>query len=261
MPDARIYAAPGEAGSRQLVRYPGSKAADGVYHRIIGLMPPHEVYVEAFVGSGAILRRKRPARSSIVIDVDADVAAFWRRQDLTSTTVVHGDALRVLLDYPWTGRELVYADPPYVMAARRSSLPLYRHEMTDAQHRDLLTILKCLPCPVLLSGYRNDIYDDALGAWRRLDFLAATHAGPALESVWFNFELQALHDWRYLGANFRERERIKRKQARWRRRLSSMPAMERAAMLESLLELASPGAARGTPSPPPASLETRELPV
>lgn len=232
-----------------LARYPGNKSADGVYHRIIGLMPPHDVYVEAFAGSGAIFRNKKPAARSVLIDMDADVAGYWRRQELANVTVVHGDALRVLMDYPWTGRELVYADPPYVRAVRRSQLPIYRHEMTDAQHADLLTVLKCLPCPVLLSGYRCDLYDAALASWQRFDFLASTHAGPALESVWLNYPLQALHDWRYLGRNFRERERIKRKQTRWRKRLASMPHLERAAMLDTLLELASSEPASGTASP------------
>lgn len=47
--------------------YPGAKAAPGVYQAIINEIPPHRVYVEAFVGGGAILLRKRPAEASIVI--------------------------------------------------------------------------------------------------------------------------------------------------------------------------------------------------
>src|SRR6266568_2754391 len=157
-------------------------------------MPPHEVYIEAFVGSGAIFRNKKPAKASIVIDIDADVACYWRAHRPTSTTVICGDARSLLRDRTYTGRELVYCDPPYPRSTRRWQFPLYRHEMTDRQHR----------------------------------------------------ELQALHDWRYLGNGFRERERIKRKQSRWRRQLSSMPAMERLAMLDLLLELATPGTARGS---------------
>ena len=53
--------------------YPGGKDAEGVYQRIINLMPPHRVYIEPFVGGGAILRRKRPAESSTVIDQDEGV--------------------------------------------------------------------------------------------------------------------------------------------------------------------------------------------
>jgi len=219
-------------------------------------MPPHELYIEAFVGSGAIFRNKRPAKASIVIDIDADVARYWRQHRPTSTTVICGDARSLLRDRTYTGRELVYCDPPYPRSTRRWQFPLYRHEMTDKQHRELLATLKTLPCSVMISGYRCALYDRALAAWHRIDYLAPIHRPPhfAVESLWFNYELQALHDWRYLGNGFRERERIKRKQSRWRRRLSSMPAMERLAMLDLLLELATSEAA----SPPgrPESSET-----
>ncbi len=39
----------------------------------------------------------------------------------------------------------------------------------------------------------------------------------------------ALHDYRYLGEDFRERERIKRKKQRWVNRLQTMPVLERQA--------------------------------
>ncbi len=50
--------------------YPGGKNAPGVYQSIINLMPPHEVYIEPFLGSGAILRLKRPAAVSLGVDLD-----------------------------------------------------------------------------------------------------------------------------------------------------------------------------------------------
>jgi len=54
----------------------------------------------------------------------------------------------------------------------------------------------------------------------------------------------ALHDHRYLGDDFRERERIKRKKQRWVRRLHSMPILERRALLSAIEE-----AWPGIPSP------------
>lgn len=46
-----------------------------------------------------------------------------------------------------------------------------------------------------------------------------------------------LHDYRYLGRDFRERERIKRKKQRWKQKLSTMPALERYAILSELADL------------------------
>lgn len=89
--------------------------------------------------------------------------------------------------------------------------------------------------------------NDALRGWYRTDFPRLDRGGTwALESLWLNFDPPArLHDFSYLGGNFRERERIKRKRARWRARLEQLPASERLAMLQVLLELASPEAASG----------------
>jgi hypothetical protein len=44
----------------------------------------------------------------------------------------------------------------------------------------------------------------------------------------------ALHDYRYLGDNFRERERIKRKANRWVAKLQNMPVLERQALLSAI---------------------------
>jgi DNA adenine methylase len=53
------------------MKYDGGKNGSGVYQRLICMMPPHELYVEAFAGSAAILRRKRPADKSIAYELNA----------------------------------------------------------------------------------------------------------------------------------------------------------------------------------------------
>ena len=60
------------------------------------------------------------------------------------------------------------------------------------------------------------------------------------EWLWMNFPSPfELHDYRYLGENFRERERIKRKKERWVSRLSRMDALERHALISAVGELRS----------------------
>ena len=53
--------------------YLGAKSASGAYQAVIGSMPPHEVYIEAFAGSSAVLRAKPGCERSIAIDVDRRV--------------------------------------------------------------------------------------------------------------------------------------------------------------------------------------------
>src|SRR4030095_15441759 len=58
--------------------YPGGKGGAGVYQTIINGMPRHEVYVEPFLGGGAVMAAKRPACLNIGVDLDAEVIAQAR---------------------------------------------------------------------------------------------------------------------------------------------------------------------------------------
>lgn len=231
--------------------YPGGKNGDGTYQKIINLMPPHHLYVEAFLGSGAILRFKRPAMASIGIDSDAYVLDHFQG-DVPGLTLLNTDAISWLARTAFSDDTLIYLDPPYVMSSRSQQRAYYRHEFTDEQHRDLLAVITGLPCMVVLSGYYSDMYAEALSGWRTFTFQVGTRGGrTATEWVWMNYpEPMELHDYRYLGGTFRERERIKRKRNRWKARLERMKPQERHAILWAIDELrsgASPSVPVGAP--------------
>ena len=223
--------------------YPGGKGGAGVYQTIINQQPPHDTYIEAFLGGGAVLRAKRPAALNIGLDRSQAVIDAWHLA-LSSDPAMQktlrielGCAIEFLSAYRWTGRELVYIDPPYVRSARRSSRDLYDFEMTDDEHRRLLQLCRDLPCSVQISGYPSDLYAEMLADWRLIRFQAQTRSGtPAEECLWMNYAAPvALHDYRHLGASFRERERIKRKATRWAAGLARLPALERQAVLSAML--------------------------
>lgn len=102
-------------------------------------------------------------------------------------------ALDVLADWAVDGA-VVYADPPYPMAAGvgRDGAGVargryYRHEMTDGEHLALIDALDVHPGPVLLSGYRCPLYDDRLGGWVRVDRSVRAYRGAArVETLWLN---------------------------------------------------------------------------
>jgi hypothetical protein len=250
------------------VGYPGGKAGAGVYQTIINLMPPHEVYIEPFLGGGAVMRLKRPARRNIGVDlVDSarlampyplaargDGSSFHvpgclARNDgpratlktaMSAETGGNGDRRSTIAENgerrrrESAGRELVYCDPPYLHCTRSGRFR-YEFEMSDVDHRRLLRVVMALPCRVMISGYRSEMYMRTLGGWNLETFQAMTRGGPAEECLWFNFERPVeLHDYRYLGRDFRERERIKRKKQRWMQRLVRMPRLERCAMLAAV---------------------------
>jgi DNA adenine methylase len=103
-----------------------------------------------------------------------DVPAWWSRclgllprvsDRLRGVQIIEGDALEwlPLLDGPGT---LAYCDPPYPWESRTAFRP-YRHEMGDADHRELLRILDAMAGMVALSGYPCSLYDGPLAGWQR----------------------------------------------------------------------------------------------
>ena len=270
------------------MKYPGGKNNEGTFQWLINHMPPHVTYIEGFLGSGAIMRLKKPAQCSIGIDSDSHVVEQFRQstgvlarksngsiddvnifcddtisylqsnaQEFDHQTLIYLDALvreiesaykllrhrltvsnRSASEYLKRLRKDVplYLDPPYLMSTRRSKEKLYKHELTDEQHVELLHAIKSLKCMVMISGYISELYATELAKWRTDSLRVITRGGkPAIEYLWLNFPPPIeLHDYRYLGANFREREKIKRQKQRWIARLRRMPDLQRWAMFEAI---------------------------
>lgn len=239
--------------------YPGGKNGAGIYQRIINLIPPHDAYVEPFLGGGAVMRLKKPAIFNYGLDLCATAVQNFEAARLAESGDARAQSSKAAMVDPlgtaspfWairpgcglaflesspimaSGSTLVYCDPPYLMSTR-SSGRAYEFEMSDVDHRRLLRWAIAARCRVMISGYWSGMYGRSLRSWRCVKFMAMTRGGLAEECLWLNFpEAAALHDYRYLGENFRERERIKRKTVRWRARLARMPLLERRALLSAI---------------------------
>ena len=221
-----------DAGSAAMGAYFGSKATSGLCQAIIALMPPHDTYIESHLGGGAIMQRKPPALRNIGIELNERV--LERFQCPYPVELVHAHAHRFLADYPYQGRELVYCDPPYLHATR-SSDRRYRFEYEEHDHLELLSLLKKLPCQVILSGYPSTLYDEHLAGWQTLELQVMNQAGVRTEKLWFNFRPDRAHWARYAGRNFTHRQMIKRKAENWARRYAAMAPAERLAVLAALM--------------------------
>jgi hypothetical protein len=84
----------------------------------------------------------------------------------------------------------------------------------------------------MLSGYDCDLYNRELVGWRKVSFPSKTHVEVREETVWMNFEpADRLHDSRYMGETFRDRQNIQRRQSRLRNRIDSLDPIERHELL------------------------------
>jgi len=210
----------------------GSKAATGLCQVLVSAMPPHDVYIEAFLGGGAIMKRKPPAIRNIGIDLNRRAIDSFRCDH--PVELHHDCALRFLETFPFQGRELVYCDPPYVQSTRRSERR-YRFDCTDDDHVELLCVLKSLPCQVMVSGYPSALYDAHLDGWRSLEVQVNNQSCVVTEKLWFNFEPDRVHWASLAGRDFTHRQTVKRKAAGWGRRYKAMPRAERLAVLAAIM--------------------------
>ena len=221
--------------------YPGNKGSDGVYQRIINEIPPHKKYVELFLGSGQVLRHKLPAvYGSVGVEIDTETIQSQEWEMLTqyyNLVVVPRCSIEWLEQFSKgiTSDTFIYADPPYPLSSRRDLKDLYRHEMTDKQHIEFLTLAKKTGCSIAISTYENELYSKMLKDWRCIKYKVATRAGVATESLYMNYdEPKQLHDYRYLGKDFIDRQRIKRKIKRHIDKLLALPALERSAICHAI---------------------------
>lgn len=227
--------------------YPGGKRGAGVYQAIINMMPPHRTYVEAFLGGGSILRMKKPAAWSIGIEANPLISHAWDPNTIAGLNVITADAISWMqtrkhasnvLTLPDT---LLYLDPPYLLEVRKSKNRLYGDYdfRTALEHEELLRTIADLKCMVMISGYDHPLYDQKLKGWRKEQFAGCSRQGPTTETVWLNFAAPSqLHDYRYLGENFRKRQDLNRKRERWLRRLRAMNPTERNMISAAIAEIA-----------------------
>lgn len=66
---------------------------------------------------------------------------------------------------------------------------MYKCEMTDEQHAELLDLLKESKSLVILSGYDNDLYNSELSDWYTAEKVTTAQMGlHRTEKLWMNFQ-------------------------------------------------------------------------
>lgn len=73
---------------------------------------------------------------------------------------------------------LFYLDPPYV-ASSRAVGQVYKHEMTNEQHVEMLDRIGSLKGAAILSGYDNDVYRGRMKGWGKIEIPSKARSSVA----------------------------------------------------------------------------------
>lgn len=253
---------------RAVLKYPGAK--NRIAEWICSYMPKHDVYLEPFGGSLAVLFEKPRSHIETVNDLNGEVvnffrilrdlpeelnraikltpysreeyenayipvedgierarrfcvrcwmgfgcanlykngfksgqqtnspnpAAAWRllpetiklaAERLKGVQIEQLPALELLLRYD-TEDVFAYLDPPYLHETRKNYL--YRHEMSDQEHEELLSVIVNHKGKILISGYDNDMYNDYLKGWHKTyKDTRAENGLKRTEVLWMNYQM------------------------------------------------------------------------
>ncbi len=121
-----------------------------------------------------------------IADTIGEAAARLRGDTTHLVQIEHRDALQLIRQYNYP-EVLMYLDPPYVRSTRKSG-KLYRHEMDDAGHVELLELITASRAKIILSGYDCELYNHALAGWHKDTTLSQTTSSEmAQETIWMNY--------------------------------------------------------------------------
>lgn len=252
---------------KSVLKYPGAKNRLAPW--ICGYIPKHEVYLEPFAGSLAVLFNKERSHIETVNDLDGEITNFFQivrdRGDelklkiqltpfsrieyeaayedsmdnlerarrfavkcwmgfgcgnlyrngfksgqqkkspnpakawdgladtielatkrLKNVQIENLPAVELISRYD-TQDVFMYVDPPYLHGTRKNYL--YKHEMSDKQHEELLENLVGHPGKVILSGYENDLYNATLSGWKKVHKNTVAEGGQKrIETLWMNYD-------------------------------------------------------------------------
>lgn len=225
-----------------LNNYPGAKGNSGIQQFLINNIPFHLRFFELFAGTAKLFYTKKEAKASLLSDIDIRVCIEHgkeKRQKGYNVDVCHGSYDSVLHDFGlnFTRQDFIYLDPPYPESSRRGG-KLYKHEMlTDEEHEYFLSKVIAIDANIMISTRENPLYSRMLKDWRKKEFHTSDRGGNCTELIYMNYpEPEILHQYDYVGHDFTDRQRIKRKRENIVKKLSSMPAVEKMSLIDEIVK-------------------------
>ena len=158
--------------------------------------------VRCWQGFGAANRYRNGFRSSQV-GTSPQTAKIWGELPeilsraalrLKNAQIENLPALELIRRYD-TPDVFMYIDPPYLKELRKGYL--YKHEMTEQEHVELLSVLRVHRAKIMISGYDSPMYNEILtgGGWHNVSLKSQAEGGAIrVEVLWMNYETGGLFD-------------------------------------------------------------------
>lgn len=232
--------------------YFGGKGSDGTYQTIINQIPKHELFIETCAGLARITEHLGVNNSiTILNDVSSQILEVLRQKfndrliETNSPLVLRFNTLKIspslygkiiienmdVIDLLEKYKPLInsletviFCNPPYPLTSRKSEKKVYAFEMSDSQHKTLLQYLNKMRCDIIVCTYPNEMYNQNLADWRKIEYWSQTRKGLALENIFLNFDTtRLLQNTRFYGKDFREREKWKKIKTNIVKKINSLP--------------------------------------
>lgn len=231
--------------------YPGSKGGSGVIQWILNHVPKCSIFVDACAGSGIVGETVAEMCSDTAVYMYEKYLPVWQQLDLKYRNYKKGmiillpfDSIQHYLNkvkesHTCYDETVFYFDVPYIKETRKSTVDLYGCEWTLEDHLnffDLIFELEKKGALIIISHYDCDLYRMKLVDWPTSTFQTMTRGGAVIEKLWMNFDIKdyELATTAFVGKDFTDRQRIKRKKENIVKKLKSLPLHERQAIIDHI---------------------------
>ncbi len=219
-----------------------------LFPMLMNLFPPHKNFYELMCGSAYVSLNKKLCKDSTFInDIDPKVMIKHRENNYAPDSFnreeisfddeniywLNVPAGQLIASMMHSKKNLLFLDPPYPMDSRRAKAKLYKFEMSDKDHLNLLSLIRDISSYCVVCTYPNTLYGLILEDWNYRDYQVNTHGGMTTERIYFNFKPNiALFDYDRFGENFTDRQRIKRKTENLISKIDNSAPLEKCKMIE-----------------------------
>lgn len=221
-------------------KYPGQKKINGVFQAIINEIPKCTDFYEVFCGSAQLSKIIMSICPDIKIhlnDLDSAVIDKYSFPSAVCTNLHSLELLSVIEKNDYEG-SIMFIDPPYQHCSRIGNEKLYTFEMSDQDHIDFFNYVSSSKIKMIIIHPKNCIYDKLINlGWRYKEIKIRYHNKTSIERIYCNYAVPVeLMTYKYIGINFTDRQRIKRKCERFSKKLQLLPVIEREAIINHLIK-------------------------